>query len=155
MFCLVFFLLLLGSAGMVQINTVQSLQLAWKLARTFQKNQLDHCSQIHTGVSEEDVNTHILSHLGNLPKNADDSRYAVMFQLKCAYLHVSNIYTIQYICAHISHVFFPRFLLIYSFPKKMFLMSIFLQNSFLYYFALCAGWAPYWWVIPNLLYLPL
>lgn len=154
MFCLVFFLLLLGSAGMVQIKTVQSLQLAWKLARTFQKNQLDHCSQIHTGVSEDDDNTHPLSLLGNLPRVQMTPTRQLRFN-GSVLIYLFLIFTrIQIYPCHIYHVFLPRFLLIYSFPK-MFLMSLFLQNSFLYCFALCAGWAPYWWVIPNRLYLPL
>lgn len=80
---LVFFLPLFRNTGMVQANTTQSLQQAWKLARTFLRNLSNHCSQMH---AEDDLNTYACtsSLLGNLPKLITrvwmTPGYPVMFQ---------------------------------------------------------------------------
>ena len=96
------------------------------LARTFLRNQSNHFNQIHTGVSKDDWNAcaHTSSLVGNLPKLIPRVQitpgYPVIFQhyhvykeLRCNYLPVYNIYTIQ-TCAQIISMSFLK-LILYQF----------------------------------------
>lgn len=71
-----------------------------KLARTILRNQSNHYSQIHTGVSDDDLNTcaHTSSLLGNLPKLIPIEQmtpgYPVMFQHHNVYKEIrTNVYS--------------------------------------------------------------
>ena len=110
--------------GWYKYSTISPTSLM--LARTLLRNQSNQFSQIHTGVSKDDWNTcaHTSSLVGNLPKLIPRVKitpgypvivqhYHVYKELRCNYLPVYTIYTIQ-ICAHIISMSFLK-LILYQF----------------------------------------